>query len=78
MQPTLSKAPVNAVLHANGEVRMRGSLARLADGSGRVRVQFGVEKVFEQAVGRPPDDVEYVQTPPTPTPRTPSPSTEKT
>ena len=49
MQPTLSEAPVNALLHPNGEVRICGPLKYPANDQGNVLVKFGTEKQFEQA-----------------------------
>ena len=76
MQALVSEAPVNALLDANGEVRICGPLASLADGSGKVLVQFGFEKVFERASAKSPCNLDDVPTPTTPSPPTsPSPPT---
>ena len=78
MQALVSEAPVNALLDANGEVRICGPLAPLADGSGKVLVQFGFEKVVEQASPKSPCNLDDVTTPTTPSPPTsPSPRRRK-
>tara|TARA_B100000459_G_scaffold127067_1_gene80159 strand:+ start:129 stop:383 length:255 start_codon:yes stop_codon:yes gene_type:complete len=73
MQPTLSEAPVNALLHPNGEVRICGPLKYLVNDQGNVLVKFGTEKQFEQAEEKACYEGEIL-TPRTPsTQRTPSP-----
>ena len=66
MQPTFSEAPVNAVLHPNGEARFCGPLKYLVNDQGNVLVKFGTEKQSEQAEEKP------CYEDPIPTPRTPS------
>ena len=74
MQPTLSEAPVNALLHPNGEVRICGPLKYPANDQGNVLVKLGTEKQFEQAEEKACYEGEIL-TPRTPsTQRTPSPS----
>ena len=47
MQPTLSEAPVNGLLHPkNGGVRISGPLKYLVNDQGNVLVKFGSEKQF--------------------------------
>ena len=41
MQPTLSEAPVNALLHPNGEVRICGPLKYFVNDQGNVLFKFG-------------------------------------
>ena len=76
MQPIRSEAPVNALLHTNGEARFCGPLKFLVNDQGNVLVKFGYGKQFEQAEEKPCyDRIEEVHTPETPsTQRTPSPS----
>ena len=76
MQPIRSEAPVNALLHTNGEARFCGPLKFLVNDQGNVLVKFGYGKQFEQATEQPCyDGIEEVHTPETPsTQRTPSPS----
>ena len=76
MQPTLSEAPVNALLHPNGEARFCGPVKCLVNDQGNVRVKFGHGKQFEQAGEKPCyEGIEEIHTPKTPsTQRTPSPS----
>ena len=74
MQPTLSEAPVNALLHPNGEARFCGPVKYLVNDQGNVQVKFGYGKQFEQAEETPCYEGE-IYTPGTPsTQRTPSPS----
>jgi hypothetical protein len=75
MQPTLSEAPVNALLHPNGEARFCGPLKSLVNDQGIVRVKFGYRKQFEQAEEKPCyERIEEIHTPRTPsTPPSPSP-----
>ena len=74
MQPTLSEAPVNALLHPNGEVRICGPLKDLVNDQGNVLAKFGTEKQSEQAEEKACYEGE-IRTPRTPsTQRTPSPS----
>ena len=74
MQPIRSEAPVNALLHPNGEARFCGPLKFLVNDQGNVRVKFGYGKQFEQAEEKACYEGEIL-TPRTPsTQRTPSPS----
>ena len=74
MEPTLSEAPVNALLHPNGEVRTCGPLTSLVNDQGIVLVNFGNSKQYEQAEEKACYEGEIL-TPRTPsTQRTPSPS----
>ena len=66
MEPTLSEAPVNALLDPNGQVRICGRLKSLVNNEGNVLVKFGTEKQSEQAEEKP------CYEDPIPTPRTPS------
>ena len=49
MEPTLSEAPVNALLHPKGQVRIYGPLKSLVNDEGNVLVKFGTQKQSEQA-----------------------------
>ena len=66
MEPTLSEAPVNALLDPNGQVRICGRLKSLVNNEGNVLVKFGTEKQSEEAEEKPCYEG------PIPTPRTPS------
>jgi ribosomal protein S27E len=49
MEPTLSEAPVNALLHPKGQVRIYGPLKSLVNDEGNVLVKFGTQKQSEEA-----------------------------
>ena len=70
MEPTLSEAPVNALLDPKGQVRICGPLKSLVNDEGNVLVKFGYGKQSEQAEEIPCYAGE-IHTPKTPSPSPP-------
>ena len=62
----LSEGPVNALVDTNGQIRIYGGLAAIADANNMVRVSFGTEKLCEDFEDKECADIRTLNTPDTP------------